>query len=220
MELVSHSSTSRSPDVRSDMRDKVAVITGASGGIGAALAELLASRGAALVLVARREPELRAVAACCGQRARPIVADVTRRDEVRRVVGETLAGFGHIDVWVNNVGQRLRAQRSPWRSRLAADARLAERGGRGGRDRRRDRIEAPGRVHTLGRARSGRRVLRVVGCGLVDVSQGALPDSAVIVADLAAAHGNGDIRASSSTHGPAVRPASAMWRSTTLAIFG
>jgi len=87
------------------MRDKVVVITGASGGIGAALAELLASRGAALVLVARRENELRSVAARCGDRARPIVADVTRRDEVRRVVDETLASLGRIDVWVNNVGQ-------------------------------------------------------------------------------------------------------------------
>lgn len=87
------------------MRDKVVVITGASGGIGAALAELLASRGAALVLVARREHELRSVAARCGDRASPIVADVTRRDEVRRVVDEALASLGRIDVWVNNVGQ-------------------------------------------------------------------------------------------------------------------
>ena len=87
------------------MRDKVVVITGASGGIGAALAELLAGRGAALVLVARREHELRSVAARCGDRARPIVADMTRREEVRRVVDDTLAGFGRIDVWVNNVGQ-------------------------------------------------------------------------------------------------------------------
>jgi len=47
------------------MRDQVVVITGASGGIGAALAELLAGRGALLVLVARREDVLRAVAARC-----------------------------------------------------------------------------------------------------------------------------------------------------------
>ena len=87
------------------MRDKVVVITGASGGIGAALAELLASHGAALVLVARREHQLRSVAARCGDRASPIVADVTRRDEVRRVVDEAVASLGRIDVWVNNVGQ-------------------------------------------------------------------------------------------------------------------
>lgn len=84
---------------------KVVVITGASGGIGAALAELLASRGNSLSLVARREDELRAVANRCGPSAVAIVADVTRREEVRRVVEESLARFGHIDVWVNNVGQ-------------------------------------------------------------------------------------------------------------------
>lgn len=84
---------------------KVVVITGASGGIGAALAELLASRGNSLSLVARREDELRSVANRCGPSAVAIVADVTRREEVRRVVEESLARFGHVDVWVNNVGQ-------------------------------------------------------------------------------------------------------------------
>lgn len=87
------------------MRDKVVVITGASGGIGAALARALAERGASVVLVARRGDALRAVADECGERARPIVGDVTRRDEVRRIVEEALARFDHIDVWVNNVGQ-------------------------------------------------------------------------------------------------------------------
>jgi NADP-dependent 3-hydroxy acid dehydrogenase YdfG len=84
---------------------KVVVITGASGGIGAALAELLASRGASIVLVARRADALEEVAARCGERAHPIVADVTNRDEVRGVVDGAIARFGHIDVWVNNVGQ-------------------------------------------------------------------------------------------------------------------
>src|SRR5450756_260929 len=87
------------------MHEKVVVITGASGGIGAAVSEPLAARGASLGLVARRENALGAVAARCGQSAHPIVADVTRREDVRRVVQETLARFGRIDVWVNNVGQ-------------------------------------------------------------------------------------------------------------------
>ena len=87
------------------MKGKVIVITGASAGIGAALAEMLASRGASLALVARREEALAAVAARCGQPALPITADVTRRVEVRRVVEATLARHGRIDVWVNNVGQ-------------------------------------------------------------------------------------------------------------------
>jgi NADP-dependent 3-hydroxy acid dehydrogenase YdfG len=87
------------------MRDTVVVITGASGGIGAALADLLAADGASLVLVARRETALVSVAARCGQSAHPILADVTSRENVRRVVQESLARFGRIDVWVNNVGQ-------------------------------------------------------------------------------------------------------------------
>lgn len=81
------------------------VITGASSGIGAAIAECMASRGAAVVLAARRERELREVAARCGPRALPVVADVTRREDVRRLVDEAIAAFGQVDVWINNVGQ-------------------------------------------------------------------------------------------------------------------
>jgi NADP-dependent 3-hydroxy acid dehydrogenase YdfG len=84
---------------------KVVVITGASGGIGAALAELLGKQGMSVVLVARREAALREVAARCGAQTLPVVADVSRREEVARVVREALGRFGHIDVWVNNVGQ-------------------------------------------------------------------------------------------------------------------
>lgn len=83
----------------------VVVITGASAGIGAALAERLAAGGAAVVLVARRADALAGVAARCHGRARVIPADVTRRDDVRRVVEEAIAVFGQIDVWVNNAGQ-------------------------------------------------------------------------------------------------------------------
>lgn len=81
------------------------VITGASSGIGEAFARLAASQGASVALVARRGDVLNAVAAECGANALPIVADVTRRAEVERVVAETIARFGHIDVWINNVGQ-------------------------------------------------------------------------------------------------------------------
>ena len=86
------------------MRDKVVVITGASAGIGAALAERLGREGARLVLVARRQSELDAVAARAGD-AIGIAADMTRRDEAARVVREAIARFGQVDVWVNNVGR-------------------------------------------------------------------------------------------------------------------
>lgn len=81
------------------------VITGASGGIGAALAVELSQRGASLALVARRAEVLAEVASRCGENTLTIAADVTVRDEVKRVVRESIERFGHVDVWVNNVGQ-------------------------------------------------------------------------------------------------------------------
>jgi short-subunit dehydrogenase len=87
------------------MPEQVVVVTGASAGIGAALAELLAKQGASVVLVARRQDALQAVAARCAGRAQIVVADMSHRDDVRRVVDESVARFGHIDVWINNVGQ-------------------------------------------------------------------------------------------------------------------
>jgi NADP-dependent 3-hydroxy acid dehydrogenase YdfG len=87
------------------MNGKVVVVTGASAGIGAASAESLAQRGASVVLVARREKELTEVAARCGPNALPIVADATARDENERVVRSAIDRFGHVDVWVNNVGR-------------------------------------------------------------------------------------------------------------------
>jgi short-subunit dehydrogenase len=87
------------------MNEKIVVITGASSGIGAAVAEILARRGMEVAIVARRKDALNLVAARCGGRAHAIAADVSRRSDVRRVVDETLARFGRIDVWVNNVGQ-------------------------------------------------------------------------------------------------------------------
>jgi len=92
------------------MTAKVIVITGASSGIGAALAKQLAARGEKLVLVARREKELKEVAAACGKDALPIVADVTHRAEVERVRDEALRSFGHVDVWINNVGRGIGRQ--------------------------------------------------------------------------------------------------------------
>jgi NADP-dependent 3-hydroxy acid dehydrogenase YdfG len=87
------------------MQGTVIVITGASAGIGAALAEHVAARGATVVLVARRADALAEVAARCGADALTIVADVTARAQVARVVETALARFGRIDVWVNNAGR-------------------------------------------------------------------------------------------------------------------
>src|SRR5262245_41479944 len=83
----------------------VVVITGASSGIGEALAELLARQGRPVVLVARRQEALEAVAARCGPQALAFVADCGKREDVRRVVDAAIARFGAIDVWINNAGQ-------------------------------------------------------------------------------------------------------------------
>jgi len=87
------------------MRDKVVVITGASGGIGAALAVRVAHAGGRPVLVARRETELSQVRERCGEGALAVVADVSRRENVQRVMDEALARNGRVDVWVNNAGR-------------------------------------------------------------------------------------------------------------------
>lgn len=87
------------------MRDQVVVITGASAGIGAAAAVALAARGLRLVLVARRQEALDDVASRCHGRAVVVVADVTIRADVRRVVTDAIAAYGRIDVWVNNAGR-------------------------------------------------------------------------------------------------------------------
>jgi short-subunit dehydrogenase len=92
------------------MSDRRIVITGASAGIGAALAELLTARGDGVALVARRQRELEEVASRCLGRAHPIVADVGSREEVRRVVRESIARLGHVDVWVNNAGRGITRQ--------------------------------------------------------------------------------------------------------------
>lgn len=83
---------------------RVIVITGASSGIGAALAEVVAKRGHRPVLLARRAEKLREVAVRCSG-AQTIVTDVTRRADVERARDEALRVHGRIDVWVNNAGR-------------------------------------------------------------------------------------------------------------------
>ena len=85
--------------------EKVIVITGASSGIGAELARQLGGQGHRLILAARREPELSAVAAPFGERAIGVVTDVRRREEVERLRDEALRAFEHVDVWINNAGR-------------------------------------------------------------------------------------------------------------------
>jgi NAD(P)-dependent dehydrogenase (short-subunit alcohol dehydrogenase family) len=88
----------------SDYADKVVVVTGASAGIGAALARELAGRGAKLVLVARRREKLLEVAGGLPE-VEVVTGDVTRREDHARTLAAAVARFGRVDVWVNNAGR-------------------------------------------------------------------------------------------------------------------
>jgi NADP-dependent 3-hydroxy acid dehydrogenase YdfG len=86
---------------------EVAIVTGASSGIGAATAAELAQRGALVVLAARREDALEArveAIHATGGRALAIPTDVTDREQVAHLVERTTAAFGRVDVLVNNAG--------------------------------------------------------------------------------------------------------------------
>ncbi len=83
---------------------KVIVITGASSGLGEASARLLASKGAKLVLGARRKERLDALAQELGGDVLAVACDVAKRGEVQALVDAAIARFGRIDVLLNNAG--------------------------------------------------------------------------------------------------------------------
>jgi short-subunit dehydrogenase len=92
------------------LRDKVVVITGASSGLGRELAIRFAREGCHLVLAARRLAQLEATAQACreaGATAIAVATDVTREDEMQRLVAEAMRVRNRIDVWVNNAGVTL-----------------------------------------------------------------------------------------------------------------
>ena len=91
----------------SGIEGKVVAITGASSGIGEAAALLLAERGAAVVLGARRVDRLDALADGIrdrGGRAASLSVDVTRREDLERLVDLAVGQFGRLDVLVGNAG--------------------------------------------------------------------------------------------------------------------
>ncbi len=83
---------------------KVAIITGATSGIGACTAELFVAEGAKIVFTGRRKAEGEALAARLGSNGRFIQADATLEDDWKRVIGETTKAFGRLDVLFNNAG--------------------------------------------------------------------------------------------------------------------
>ena len=83
---------------------KVAIITGATSGIGARTAELFVEEGAKVVFTGRRKQEGDALAAKLGGSARFLQADATLEDDWKRVIGETTKAFGRLDAVFNNAG--------------------------------------------------------------------------------------------------------------------
>jgi NAD(P)-dependent dehydrogenase (short-subunit alcohol dehydrogenase family) len=83
---------------------KIAIITGATSGIGRRTAELFVAEGASVVFTGRRQPEGAALAKELGASSRFIQADATSEDDWKRVVAETMAAQGRIDALFNNAG--------------------------------------------------------------------------------------------------------------------
>src|SRR5262245_53528183 len=89
------------------LKDKVAIVTGASNGIGRGIAEMFGAEGAKTVLVARRKELLDEVAAGIkkgGGTALPAPTDVTKESEVIGLFEKTVKTYGRVDVIVNNAG--------------------------------------------------------------------------------------------------------------------
>src|SRR5690606_34963399 len=93
------------------LRDSIVVITGASSGLGRAIAVELARRGATLVLAARRRDALEATARACrragAHRTLVVETDVTIERDVRDLARTAVDELGRIDVWINNAGVSL-----------------------------------------------------------------------------------------------------------------
>jgi NAD(P)-dependent dehydrogenase (short-subunit alcohol dehydrogenase family) len=84
------------------LEGKVAIVTGASRGIGEAIARAFVASGARVVLAARKPEALSEVASSLGDAAHAVPANTGREDECVRLVAEAIARFGQVDVLVNN----------------------------------------------------------------------------------------------------------------------
>lgn len=93
--------------IQGQLAGRVALVTGASSGIGRAAAIELARRGAKLVVAARRQPELDSLVAeiaAAGGEARAFVADIAQEAEVRALVNFAAGIYGRLDIAFNNAG--------------------------------------------------------------------------------------------------------------------
>jgi len=107
-----------------DLKGKVAFVTGAGRGIGKGIAQALAEAGADVIINSLSDKHVTGLAAdiakATGRRVVPLVADVTKSDEVERAIGRILKEFGALDVLVNNLGDSIRKPLVPLPGRDAA----------------------------------------------------------------------------------------------------
>ncbi len=87
-----------------DLTGRKALVTGATGGLGQAIARALHSQGATVALSGTRQAALEALAAELGERASPVVADLSDKDSVEGLVPAAEAAIGPLDILVNNAG--------------------------------------------------------------------------------------------------------------------
>src|SRR5258705_6964812 len=92
-----------------ELTGKVAVVTGASMGIGEAIAKTFADHGASVVLLSRDVSRAEAARKRLGHAERTLAlsCDVRHREEIDQVINFTLKHFGRIDIWINNAGHGL-----------------------------------------------------------------------------------------------------------------
>jgi dehydrogenase/reductase SDR family protein 4 len=89
------------------LKDRVAIVTGASRGIGKAIAEAFAREGASVIICGRKREALDQVARELGPTVKPVVCHVGRSDQVEKMIAATTREFGRIDILVNNAGTNI-----------------------------------------------------------------------------------------------------------------
>ena len=92
------------------LKNKVAIITGAASGFGAEIARRYVAEGACVAIADINEPGAKALAAELGEHAIAVHCDVTKRTEIENLVAQTVKRFDSLDIVVNNAGTTHRNQ--------------------------------------------------------------------------------------------------------------